>query len=96
MTKRHVVQGLMSYRDPEGVWRHALRGEDIDVDPEHLEAFDKVNDPDKVSTPAPPKKKGPSTTEPAPDSRRTVKKQAAKAAGRSPTPKKAAAKKAGA
>ena len=27
MTKRHVVQPLMSYRDPDGKMRHALSGE---------------------------------------------------------------------
>jgi hypothetical protein len=42
MTKRHVVQPLM---------RHALSGEDVDVHPDHLDAFDKVNDPEQVSTP---------------------------------------------
>ncbi len=82
----------MSYRDPEGVWRHALRGEDIDVDPEHLEAFDKVNDPDKVSTPASPKPKGPATVEPHTDIEAKRQEKAAKAAGRTPTPRKKAAK----
>jgi hypothetical protein len=86
MVKRHVVQPLMSYRDPDGQLRHALSGTDIDVHPDDLEAFDKVNDPDKVSTPT--KAKGPATTEPSPTSRRSVKKASAKAAGRAPTPRK--------
>ena len=79
VTKRQVQQGLLSYRDTAHVWRHALSGENVDVDPEDLERFDKLNDPEGEHAPKRPK--GPATTEPKPDSRRTVKKQAAKAAG---------------
>ena len=49
--KRHIVQPLMSYKDPDGRTRHALSGEDVDVHPDHFADFDKVNDPDGVSTP---------------------------------------------
>lgn len=85
MVKRHIVQPMMSYRDPDGRMRHALSGEDVDVHPDFLEDFDAVNDPDRVST---PKARGPATTDPSPTSRRTVRKQVAKAAGREPTPRK--------
>ena len=47
MTKREVQQGLLSYRDADGVWRHALGGETVDVDPKFLEEFDGLNEPDK-------------------------------------------------
>jgi hypothetical protein len=84
MVKRQVQQPLMSYRDTDGQWRHALSGEDVDVHPEHAADFDKLNWPDSP----PPRKRGPAAAEPSPTSRRTVKKQAAKAAGRQPTPRK--------
>ena len=41
----------MSYRDVDGNWRHALKNEVIDVDPEHVDDFDKVNDPQGHRTP---------------------------------------------
>jgi hypothetical protein len=52
MTRREVKQPLMSYRDAAGVWRHAMRGEGVDVDDDDLERFDAVNDPDAPSTTA--------------------------------------------
>jgi len=85
--KRHVVVPLMSYRDVDGVWRHASSGEDIDVDPGHVADFDRVNDPQKVSTRKP---KPDVKQEPSPTSRRSLKRAAAIAAGREPAPKKAA------
>jgi hypothetical protein len=85
MTKRQVQIPLMSYRDPDGAWRHALSGEDVDVDDDDIERFDKLNLGDRYH---PPRKRGPATQEPSPASRRTVKREAAKAAGRAPTPRK--------
>ena len=35
---------IVSGRD--GVWRHGLKGESVDVDPTMLERFDRLNDPD--------------------------------------------------
>ena len=90
MTKREVQQGLLSYRDAEGVWRHALAGTEVDVDPKFLEEFDRLN---FVNSDTPPRKRGPAVTEPSPDSRRSVKKAEAVKAGRQPTPKKRAASK---
>jgi len=90
MVKRQVQQGLLSYRDADGTWRHALSGENVDVDPSDLERFDKLNGPA-----ATPKKRVPRKVvnqEPSPTSRRSVRKAAAKAAGREPTPKKTARK----
>ena len=85
MVKRQVQQGLLSYRDSDGVWRHALKGEVIDVAADDTQRFDPLNfGPDY----APPKVKGPAKQEPAAGSRRSVQKAAAKAAGRQPTPKK--------
>ena len=51
MTKREVKQVLASYRDVDGVWRHALAGASVDVDPKDLDRFDKVNG-------APPQREG--------------------------------------
>jgi len=85
MTKRQIQQPLMSYRDADGVWRHGLKGEGVDVASADLARFDQLNDPEGKYT---PKAKGPATTEPSPTSRRSVKKAAAKKAGRAPTPKK--------
>lgn len=51
MVKRQVAQGLMSYRDPDGVWRHALKNENIDVHADHVDEFDRVNDPEGHRTP---------------------------------------------
>ena len=90
MTKRQVLEGLLSYRDTDGVWRHALRGETVDVHADYLEEFDALN---YANSDTPPRKRGPATTEPTPDSRRETKKAAAKAAGRKPTPRKRAASK---
>jgi hypothetical protein len=84
--RRQVQQGLLSYRDTDGVWRHALKGESVDVAADDLERFDQLNfGPDYT-----PKVKGPATTEPSPTSRRSVKKAAAKKAGRAATPRKKA------
>ena len=55
MTKREVKQVLASYRDADGVWRHALAGETVDVDPEDLGRFDELNEPDKPKKAAPRK-----------------------------------------
>ena len=76
MTKRQVQQPLVSYRGVDGGWRHALAGEQVDVDPKDLDRFDGLN---FANTRTPPRKK---TPPPAP------KKAAAKAAGRQPTPRK--------
>jgi hypothetical protein len=85
MVKRQVLEPLVSYRDADGVWRHALQGEQVDVAPDDLARFDALN---FINSATPPKPKGPATTEPSPTSRRTTKKAAAKAAGRPPTPRK--------
>jgi hypothetical protein len=85
MTKRQVQQALVSYRDTDGVWRHALAGETVDVDPGDVDRFDKLNYGDKYK---PLRKRGPATQEPSPTSRRSTKKAAAKKAGRAPTPRK--------
>ena len=58
MTRREVRQAMLSYRDIEGVWLHALKGEGISVHPDYLAEFDRLNDPDRP----PPKQKGPATT----------------------------------
>ena len=84
MTRRQVEQALVSYRDADGTWRHALKGEGIDVDPNDLERFDRLNLGDYYK---PPRPKGPATTDPSPTSRRSVKKAAAKTAGRAATPR---------
>ena len=55
MVSRQVAQPLMSYRDPEGRVRHALKNENIDVGEDYLEDFDKANDPQGHRTP--PKKR---------------------------------------
>ena len=86
MPRRQVQQALLSYRDADGTWRHALAGESVDVDADDVERFDRLNLGDSYR---PPKAKGPARQEPSPASRRSVKKAAAKAAGRKPTPKKA-------
>jgi hypothetical protein len=88
MVKRQVLEPLVSYRDVDGGWRHALKGEGVDVHADYLDDFDKLNEPDRP----PPKPKGPAVTEPTPDSRRETKKAEAKAAGREPTPRKSARK----
>ncbi len=90
MVKRQVLEPLVSYRDADGVWRHALQGEQVDVDPDYLDEFDRLN---FVNSDTPPRKRGPAVTEPSPDSRRSVKKAEAVKAGRQPTPKKRAASK---
>ena len=43
MVKRQVQQGLASYRDVDGVWRHALAGESVDVASDDLQRFDQLN-----------------------------------------------------
>lgn len=43
MTKRQVQQGLASYRDADGVWRHALAGTEVDVHADDLKRFDEAN-----------------------------------------------------
>ena len=84
MVKRQVLEPLVSYRDADGVWRHALQGEQVDVDPDYLDEFDRLN---FVNSDTPPRKRGPAVTEPSPDSRRSVKKAEAVKAGRQPTPR---------
>jgi hypothetical protein len=86
MVKRQVKQPLMSYRDVDGTWRHALAGEVIDVASDDTGRFDPLN---YGADYTPAKPKGPAAQPASPTSRRTVKKQAAKAAGRAATPKKA-------
>ena len=85
--KRQVQQPLMSYRAADGAWRHALAGEQVDVDPDDVERFDKLN---FANTDTPPRQRRPATTEPTPTSRRSTKKAAAKKAGRAATPRKKA------
>lgn len=48
MTRREVKIPLASYRDPDGLMRYALQGEGVDVDPDHIEEFDKLNGPPQV------------------------------------------------
>jgi hypothetical protein len=43
VTKRQVQQGLLSYRDADGAWRHALQGEEVDVHADDLKRFDEAN-----------------------------------------------------
>lgn len=88
MTKRQVLEPLVSYRDVHGVWRHALKNEVVDVHADYLEEFDALN---FANSATPPRPRGPATTEPTPDSRRETKKAEAIKAGREPTPKKRAA-----
>jgi hypothetical protein len=47
MTKRQVLEGLLSYRDVDGVWQHALGGTEVDVHADDLKRFDEANEPDK-------------------------------------------------
>jgi hypothetical protein len=74
MVTRQVQQPLVSYRAVDGSWRHALSGENVDVDPDDVERFDRLNYGDRYR---PPKQKGPATQDPSPTSRRSVKKAAA-------------------
>lgn len=77
MVTRQVQQPLVSYRGVDGAWRHALSGEQVDVDPKDLDRFDKLN---FANSSTPPRKK---TPPPAPK-----KKAAAQKAVRQPTPRK--------
>jgi hypothetical protein len=52
MTKRQIRKPLMSYRGSDGVWRHGLNSEDVDVSADDLERFDAANEPDKAKAPA--------------------------------------------
>jgi hypothetical protein len=61
MAKREVKQQLMSYRDTDGVWRHALQGESVDVASDDLERFDEANGGAPEGS-APAKKAAPKTT----------------------------------
>ena len=79
MTKRQVLEPLMSYRDVDGVWRHALKGEQVDVAADDVGRFDALN---FVNSSTPPRPRGPAVQEPTEGSRRSVKKAAAKKAGR--------------
>lgn len=76
MVRRQIQQPMMSFRDVDGVWRHALKGESVDVAADDLQRFDPLNfGPDYT-----PKKRGPAKTEPTPTSRRSTKRAAAKKA----------------
>lgn len=56
--KRAVRVGLISYTDPEGLPRYALEGVEIEVHPEHVESFDRLNVLDSDdATPRPRAKK---------------------------------------
>ena len=46
-----MAQSLMSFKDPDGRIRHALKNENVDVHPDSVDDFDKVNDPDGHRTP---------------------------------------------
>lgn len=90
MVKRQVKQPMMSYREAEtGAWRHALSGEVVDVASDDTARFDPLN---YGADYTPAKAKGPAKQEPSPTSRKSVRKAAAKAAGRQPTPRKKAVK----
>lgn len=57
-TERTVRVGLMSYVDPEGAHRVALKGAVVEVHPDSVARFDRLNrlqgDPESAPTEAPP------------------------------------------
>ena len=58
----------MSYREAEtGAWRHALQGENIDVDPSDIGRFDSLN---FANSPTPPRSVGPRPQNPTRKGRR--------------------------
>jgi hypothetical protein len=68
MTAREVLQGIMSYRDVDGRWRHALQGASVDVDPKDLPRFDAANG--TVPAKKAPAKKAAEARKPTPRTRR--------------------------
>jgi hypothetical protein len=68
MTKREVLQVLMSYRSADGNWSHALKGTDVDVDAKDLARFDEANG--TVPAKKAPAKKAAEARKPTPRTRR--------------------------